>query len=318
MALLVAFAAAAILHLNHDPLIAGADTETVSLVLGSTVEPISAPRPESLTDSAMIEDDEAPVAKSDAIIQREMPQGQVLEGRMAILMNLLLFEKAHNILSSKPYYACTFHKQERIGDTLSDEQVINLKLRHAPFSVYMKWVVGDKGREVLYVEGQNDGNMIAHAGGWKARLVPALKLDPNGSMALRESRHPVTQAGMLEIARRGIEYRKRELGLSEGVTCRMVSDQKFNDRPCYHFTTEFASPEIFAEYRKTIVYIDQELNLPIACRNYAWPEKDTNLTGNELDQATLIENYAYTDIQFETELADLDFDHHNEDYKFRR
>src|SRR5262245_8307800 len=37
-------------------------------------------------------------------------------------------------------YSCTMIKQERVGGKLGAENVIQMKLRKQPFSVYMKWV----------------------------------------------------------------------------------------------------------------------------------------------------------------------------------
>ena len=67
--------------------------------------------------------------------------------RVAMLMNLALLEQGRRRLAECADYTCTLFKQERIGGELSDGQLIELKLRHRPFSVYMKWESGDKGRE---------------------------------------------------------------------------------------------------------------------------------------------------------------------------
>ena len=42
-----------------------------------------------------------------------------------------------------------------------------VKVRHEPFSIYLKWLSGEVGREVLYVDGANDGEMFVRSGGWK-------------------------------------------------------------------------------------------------------------------------------------------------------
>jgi hypothetical protein len=54
-------------------------------------------------------------------------------------------------------------------------------------------------------------------------------------------------------------------------------------------------------------------------KNYAWPdEKQTFADDNALDEATLIEHYAYSDLQFNQQLASKDFDRTNEAYGFKR
>lgn len=240
-----------------------------------------------------------------------------LEGRMALLMNLLLLEKAHDKLSKMPGYKATFYKQERIEGSLGDMQIIDMKVRHKPFSVYMKWLVGDKGRELIYVKGKNDGNMIVHAGGWKARLLPSLKLDPKGSMALGEARHPVTDIGMLGIARKGIAFRERDLRASSGVHCRMDANYRLYNYDCYRFTIDFDDASHSPEYRKTIVFIDKKLSYPVAVLNYGWPREDIEVDPDHLDEETLIENYAYRNIYRNQKLKNIDFDKKNENYKFK-
>ena len=53
-------------------------------------------------------------------------------------------------------YSCTFFKQERIDGELGEQQQILMKVRHEPFSVYMSFLKPYAGREVLYVDGQNE------------------------------------------------------------------------------------------------------------------------------------------------------------------
>jgi hypothetical protein len=243
----------------------------------------------------------------------------VAEGRVALEFNLKLLEKGHEILSAIPGYTAKFSKQERVGVKLGDENEIVLKLRHAPFSVYMKWETGDKGREVLFVEGENDGQMIAHAGGWKARLIPALKLDPIGAMAMSEARHPVTEAGLLNMVRIGIDFRRRDLQNADRISCQMFHAHVLDDRDCYVFVINYADPECSPEYRRTILFVDRHLSLTVAAKNYGWPTAEQiDLTGAELDEVTLIENYAYSEIEIQPSFTALDFDRKNSEYKFKR
>lgn len=238
--------------------------------------------------------------------------------RAALLVNLLLLEKGAERLSRVSGYTATFFKQERLGLAQGEGQVIELKLRHEPFSVYMKWLTGDKGRELLYVDGLNDGDMIVHPGGWKARLLPALKLDPEGSLAMRESRHPVTMVGLFNLARRIIDKRRNDLKDVKGLQCRMVEDQEINGRACYCFVMKYDSPLVSEEYRKTVQYVDKETCLPVAIKNYGWPKGDQEIEPDKLDEATLFEHYAYYDVRLNQQLADRDFDRNNDEYRFRR
>ena len=50
--------------------------------------------------------------------------------------------------------------------------------------------------------------MLVKLGGVKGRMVPALKLDPNGAMAMKESRYPITTIGVKQMTEEIIQYRK--------------------------------------------------------------------------------------------------------------
>ena len=239
--------------------------------------------------------------------------------RVAMLMNLALLEQGRRRLAECADYTCTLFKQERIGGELSDGQSIELKLRHRPFSVYMKWESGDKGREALYVEGVDDNRITVHPGGWKARIVPAIKIDPEGSLALSEARHPVTMVGLIKLCDEITLRRKNELAHRLPVCCRLLENVVVNDRPCYGFVSTYLDRKCSEDYRKSIHYVDKEWLIPICVKNYAWPEARQKFADdNALDEATLVEHYAYSELQFNQRLAAQDFDRANEAYGFRR
>ena len=240
--------------------------------------------------------------------------------KLALQLHVALLEVGMHRMQRFPDYSATFLKQERVaGSDVQEVQSIQLKLRHKPYSIYMKWLEGgDVGRELLFVEGQYDERMQVRLGGIKARL-PLLKLDPTERMAMAESRHPVTEMGLLQLADQILKYRKRDLTLKEGLRWEMLPEQKFMDRACDCWVVEYDSREVEPVYRKSITYVDKELALPICVRNFGWPEEATE--GGDvaaLDEATLIEYYGYTDIKFEGRLTEIDFDKGNADYKFRR
>ena len=239
--------------------------------------------------------------------------------RVAMLMNMVLLEQGRRRLAETPDYTCTFYKQERIGAELTDGQSIELKVRQKPFSVYMKWLSGDKGREVIYVDGVDDNRMTVHAGGWKARFLPAIKLDPEGSLALSEARHPVTMVGLAKLCDEIISRRKGEIERHDPVRCRLLENETANDRPCYCFISTYLDRKRSEEYRKSVQYIDKESLLPVCVKNYGWTDtKPTCADDKALDEATLIEHYAYSELQLNQQLASKDFDRGNEAYGFRR
>ena len=239
-----------------------------------------------------------------------------ISGRWAMMLNVMMLERGLESFSKVSDYKAMLHKQERLGDTLGEVQKLECKLRHEPFSVYMKWHSGDIGRELIYVDGQNDGNMIVHPGGWKGRLTGALNLDPNGTMAMSESRHPVTQAGLAQLANTLLGYHRQCLNGKQGWNCDLYDNQKINGRDCYLVIVTYDDPKFSSTYRKSMHYIDKELSVPIANRNFGWPNEDCDLA--KIDEETLVESYTWINIQIENRLADADFDSTNSEYHFRR
>lgn len=227
-----------------------------------------------------------------------------------------LLEQGRQFLKECPDYTAVFSKQELVGNQLLDLQDIYLKCRHQPFSLYLLWLSGDEGREVLYVDGENDGRMIVHGGGWKARL-PALTISPESSLAMQESRYPVTKAGLLGTIDITLDVHAEDLAKGRLKNCTQLEDQEFDGRLCTAFLTEYKDAQISPTYRKSLVLIDKEWNVPLYMRNFGWPNAGDSSTGEELDEATLIEFYTFTEIEFRQQLATSDFDRNNEEYLFK-
>jgi hypothetical protein len=313
LAALTVFAAVTFLYLNFEPAPAGADRKHRKLDLTRLALAIQSPKPEPQATVP------APV-NSPAGSPKTVVQTSTEFDRMAMLMNMILLEQGRRRLTDTTTdYTCTFYKQERLGSELSEGQIMELKMRHKPFSVYMKWLNGEKGRELLYVDGEQDNKMIVHPGGWKARIVPSIKLEPDSSLALSESRHPVTMVGLIKLSDEIIARRKNELEHKCPIRCQLIENETANDRPCYCFVSVYLDRKTSEEYRKSIQYIDREWLLPICVKNFAWPEaKQAFANDSALDEATLIEHYAYTELQFNQQLANDDFDRANKSYNFRR
>ncbi len=257
------------------------------------------------------------------------PQAEILQvsanitvdpHREAVLQYIEWLEKGYDRLKSAGHYTATFFKQERLGNDLTEGDVAEIKVRHSPFSVYMKWTEGEPGKELLFVEGANDGKMLVKQVGWKARLLPIVKVDPQCVLAMSQSRYPVTQMGLLALVETLIADRQRDLSSNPAFQCRMFENETCNDRPCVRFVLEYGSPEDSATYRKSDLFIDKEHGVPLEISNYTWPEKDwgDDWGCEEMDDATLIEYYSYCDLRLGVELADLDFDGTNEEYGFRQ
>jgi len=230
-----------------------------------------------------------------------------------------LLKAGRERFSHMPGYTATLIKQERIGSALLDETSLGIKVRHQPFSAYMKWQSGDDtGKEVLYVDGDNESQLLVRLGGLKGRILPAFKVDPFGSLALRQSRYPITKLGILALADTLIE--RRELEIREGIVPRVErkADADCDGRPCALYVFEDPDAERSPVYRKSVQYIDRQWNVPLRVANYTWAEPGQHLEGAALDEATLIEYYMYSQIDADVRLSDGDFDRSNAEYRFHR
>ena len=235
-----------------------------------------------------------------------------LTGKAALTESDRVLAEAQAKLEKIPAYAATFVKQERIGDTLTELQVIQIRLFHQPMKIFMKWEGGKSaGQRVIYAEGENDGDMLVRMlTGIEARLG-VLSLNPTGALAMKHSRYPVTKVGLLELTKITRQHRQADLKTETGVTAKLLEHQKIDNRDCLCFVIEYAKPEFAPdekkEYRKSMIYIDSQSKLPICVRCYGWPEKISGSDPQKLDQTTLLELYAYRNIDFEAQVQAEDF-----------
>jgi len=226
-----------------------------------------------------------------------------------------MLEQGADFLKLKTDYTGRIFKQEVVKGELLDEQVIFLKCRQKPFSVYLVWEAGDVGREVIFIKGQNDDKMIAHDGGWKAR-IPAFTLPVDCALVMRDARYPVTCAGLMGLIDTMLGVHRDDLNKSNVASCVMESGQEVEGRPCWMFTTRYKSKDESQVYRKSVTLIDQEWNLPLRSQHFEWPRPGVELAEAELDNETIIESYLFSDVKFDQNLTDRDFDRTNSDYKF--
>ena len=229
---------------------------------------------------------------------------------------LAVLNHGRSILLAVDGYTGIFRKQELVDGVLLEEQTIELKCRHRPFSVYLNWLTGDTGREVIYIEGQNNGKMIAHDGGWKAR-IPALTLPTDCMLAMRDARYPVTTAGLVGLIDIMRSVHEQDLLKSNLASCEIDEHRQFDGRPCTMYTTRYKSRSESTDYRKSITLIDHEWKVPVHTEHFGWLSNDSSLDEKKLDEFTLIESYSFTSLDFHCQLTDHDFDRKNPEYRFR-
>ncbi|WP_165064074.1 DUF1571 domain-containing protein [Paludisphaera rhizosphaerae] len=207
-------------------------------------------------------------------------------------------------------YTCTFYKRERIGDKLTDMNVMSMKMRNQPQSVYFKFHQPNKGREAIYVEGKNDGYVLAHDVGFTKFLAGTMRLDPNGARAMENCRHPVTKAGIGNLIQTVVDRWGSELSELESVVL-FDPKMRLGSSPC--LLIEAIHPEKKPQFmfHKVRLFIDEALGLPIRYEAYDWPNK----TG---ETPELLEEYAYEGVKLNVGLGEADFDAANKLYSFGR
>jgi outer membrane lipoprotein-sorting protein len=208
-------------------------------------------------------------------------------------------------------YSCTFVKRELIDDEMGEHQYLFLKVRHQPFSVYIYFMgpAAVKGQEAIYIAGRNNGNLLAHSTGLKDTLVGTLSLKPDSAMAMQGNRHPITDIGLLNLAKKTIASSERATQYAD-CDVKYYPGANINGRTCTRTQVTLAQERRETQYKMTRIFVDDELGLPIRYETYGWPA-DANAA------PPLVEEYTYLNLKFNNNFTDADFDHKNPAYKFR-
>jgi hypothetical protein len=216
-------------------------------------------------------------------------------------------------------YTALMVKRELLGGELSEHQFMQAKIRNRkvvngkivqPLSVYLRYLKPSsvKGREVIYVEDRNDGNIIAHEGGFKGRFLPTVNIPPDGMLAMRGQRYPITEIGLenliVQLLDRGQTARK-----FSDAQCEFRKNARIKDRACTVFQVTLPTKRPELVFYQAQVFIDDQFKVPIRYIAYDWPIRE----GAPLQ---VLEEYNYLDLKVNVGLTDKDFDPNNTAYKF--
>lgn len=258
-----------------------------------------------------------PAGQSDLNPQIALPTRD-LHGQAALECDLRLLKEGLRLLEQTKNYSGKFTKQERINGILDAGSVIQVKGRHEPVSLYLKWLKGDVGRELLWVEGERNGEMLVRLGGIRGRLLPALLLNPDGDAAKEKVRHHVSSVSILNLTRKVVAHCEQDQALTKDIECELIANASSEAGDFIQVTTRYKTPDIGGEYRKTIHNIDKHTLLPVRVITYGWPDEGQEIAAENLDAETLLEDYEYSDLKFDHPFTDLDFNENNPDYKFHK
>jgi hypothetical protein len=207
-------------------------------------------------------------------------------------------------------YACVFHKRERIDGKLIRPHVMTMHVRTEPHGVYLKFLSPDPGREAIFEPAKNKGKIVYHDVGLGRLIAGTLLLDPRGSLAMDDNRHPISDAGIGNLIEMLLDRWKAELDPAESVVT-IHEHARVGDRACTLIDTVHPRPDANFMFHKVKVFVDHEHGLPIRFEAYDWPKS----AGLEPD---LVEEYTYSDLKTDVGLTDIDFDAANPRYAFGR
>ena len=234
-----------------------------------------------------------------------------LGGRDATEILLASLRDANSRLKAAGGYTAVMHKTERLNGRLGAEQILEMKCRHEPFSIYFKFRTPETGKEVVFSAGHYDDDVIAHGAGFSRRLIPRLKVPPTSPLAMAGNRHPITDAGLLNLTNRLIGFRELDLADPEARTVldRVKFDTGKEVLRSVH-THPHQKPE--RPFQLVEVIYDAETRIPIQITSFDWP------SAGETGDPRLAEKYRYDDLKLGAELTDADFDPRNPAYAFSR
>ncbi len=215
-------------------------------------------------------------------------------------------------------YTGLFVKRCRVDGVLPPLQFAEIKIRERkvengmitiPMGVYLDFLkpADVEGREVIWLEGANDGNMLVHQGGL-ARFV-TLTLAPNGYLAMRGQRYPITDVGIENLLRKIIETAERDRQYGE-CDVQIFRNAKVGEIECTMVQLTHPVPRPHFDFYRAQVFFSNDLKVPIRYKSWTWPES----VGA---QPPVQDEYNYLRLELNVGLTDHDFDSSNPEYRYR-
>ncbi|MCA8995703.1 MAG: DUF1571 domain-containing protein [Planctomycetaceae bacterium] len=201
-------------------------------------------------------------------------------------------------------YSATLEQQVVVDGREFDPERIDIKIRRKPFSVYLRWQ--EDGQEVLYIEGENDGKLLARPTRGLAAMRGVWELPPDSPHAMKGQRYPVTKLGVENLALMAIDFHNAQ-GIERAIYQCRSEDGTQRNRETEEFTVTF-QPEQGSEFSKSILAFDRKLGLLIGVENFGW--------NDDGEPGDLVERYTYLNLNPTSEITEEDFSRENPNYSF--
>ena len=189
-------------------------------------------------------------------------------------------------------YLCLYQKEERAISN-GEKQTIRLSFRK-PLDVRLEWL-DDQGKvdqTAVYRQGFNDGKVLARQSSLLGALAGKLRLDPNESLALSDSRHPITEVGLGKI----IESALKDAA-NPRISSSFTGEETLEGRPSYKFEFTATGNEAVGGLeaaRKALIWVDREWKLPVKLELYDGAN-------------TLLERHRFKQVSINQKLSDKTF-----------
>ena len=211
-------------------------------------------------------------------------------------------------------YECLMVSAVQMNGKLRDPQYMQCKIRERnvsggiPFAVYGKFLKPQSlnGQEVIWVEGKNDGNLVAHQAG--LLNLTRWNLPPEGPVAMNGNKYPITEIGLVNLLELMIERGRRD---REFGKCEISFDPacEVDGRKCVLLEIRHPKKEGPYDFHLARIYFDIEQQLLFGYEGFDWPTEP----GQE---PPLLEKFFYSDLRLNVGLTEADFDPDNPAYNY--
>jgi hypothetical protein len=184
-------------------------------------------------------------------------------------------------LSELSSYQVKMSHQERVGDNLNAAEDVVLSIRRNPKAVRIEWREGaHKGREVIYAADSGQGKMHINMAD-SVIPVPRLSMPPDSPLAMKNSRHPITEAGfdtILANMEKGLARDRGGPGPGGTIRYAGLETPQGLDSPCHKIT------RVTPDHEEWVVYLDARTYFPALVQANA-------------ANGDLLERYVFRDVQ---------------------
>ncbi|OJW19497.1 MAG: hypothetical protein BGO49_09265 [Planctomycetales bacterium 71-10] len=188
-----------------------------------------------------------------------------------------LLDDARDRLEAMQTYQVAITRTERVNGSVLPEEKALLSIRRNPKAVRLEWPDGpNQGREVIYSAAINDRMMHVNVAN-SAIPIPRMTIPVDSVLALRNSRHAITEAGFDTIFNnlsKQVDAQGRPTGAEGRLTYKGLQAVEGVDRPCHLIQRITPTKEIWR------VFLDPDSLMPVV------------VTAHQADGG-LLESYRY-------------------------